>query len=64
MIRDLKLFPLDRCCLDWSESLRRDTIQLTIDGYCLTGTDKRVSNCPFCGGDKRGRVVSITPLTS
>jgi hypothetical protein len=64
MIRDLKLFPLDRCCYDWSESLRRNTIELTIDGYCLAGTEKHISTCPYCGGDKRGRVVSITSLTS
>lgn len=64
MIRDVKLFPLDVCCDDWSESLRRNTIQLTFDGYCLAGTAKRIPSCPYCGGDKRGRLITRTPLTS
>ncbi len=64
MIREIQLFPLDRCCRDWTESLRRDAIQLTFDGYCLTSSAQYIARCPFCGGDKRGSFLSLMPLTT
>jgi hypothetical protein len=64
MIRDLTWFPLDQCCLQWLAGMRSRAIQLTMDGYCLAGSDEHLSTCPFCGGDKRGRLLVSTPLTS
>lgn len=64
MIRDFQLFPLDRCCDAWGESLCRDAIRLNIDGYCVTSSAQHLSNCPFCGGDKQGRTISLTSLTT
>lgn len=61
MIKALHLYPLDRCCMAWYDSVRRDLIRLTLDGFCLIDSDLPIRICPYCGDSKQGR--SMTPVT-